>query len=178
MAKDTSEKFKLFASKHNYSWRLRGAETHWYFIEGAHAFEEGLYLASLLSFFNGIESSIRTILMYVDSGFDNENLSGKVLSNGLLLDAERIGLNIQCLAFPEESEFKSKLGHKKPPVEIVRNRNNLCHGNVFEFISVVPETGEKIFTPECLKVLAKNVKEISENWSCEIDRFKKLQIEI
>ena len=176
MNNDISKKFKKFVSVHNYSFEIQGAETHWYFIEGAHAYKEELYLASLLAFFNGIESSIRATLMYINEGYDKDVLSGKVLSNGLLKDAQKIGLNIEILEFPNESDFHIKLLSKKTPVELVRNRNNLCHGNVFEYFKELPDTKEKFFTPECLKELATTIKVISEKWATEIGSFRKKNI--
>jgi hypothetical protein len=54
-------------------------------------------------------------------------------------------------------------------------RNNLCHGNVFEYFTKVPDTEETIFTPECLRGLALILKGISDGWSKEIERFKETQ---
>lgn len=177
MNNDISKKFKKFVSVHNYSFKIQGSETHWYFIEGAHAYKEELYLASLLAFFNGIESSIRATLMYINVDHDQNELSGKVLSNGLLKDAQKIGLNIDILAFPNEIDFHIKLLSKKTPVELVRNRNNLCHGNVFEYIKEISDANEKIFTPECLKDLATTINIISESWATEIGNFRNNHLE-
>ena len=172
MTQSVDEKFKAFAVKHNFAHRIDGAETHWYFIEGAQAFESGLYIASTLSFLNGIESSIRAILMYLNQGFENTDLTGSVLSNGLLKQGLNVGLNVGLLAFQNEADFVVKLGNNRTPVELVRHRNNLCHGNVFEYIQTVPETGERIFTPEFLAPIASEIKDLSEKWSKEVARFK------
>jgi hypothetical protein len=172
MTQSVDEKFKAFAVKHNFVHRIDGAESHWYFIEGAQAFESGLYIASTLSFLNGIESSIRAILMYLDQGFENTDLTGSVLSNGLLTRAQNVGLDVGLLAFQNEADFTEKLGNKRTPVELVRHRNNLCHGNVFEYIQEVPETGERIFIPEFLAPVASEIRDLSEKWSKEVARFK------
>lgn len=172
MTQSVDEKLKAFAVKHNFARRIGGAETHWYFIEGAQAFERGLYIASTLSFVNGIESSIRAILMYMDQGFENTDLTGSVLSNALLKKAQRAGLDVGLLAFQNEDNFEQKLGNKRTPVELVRHRNNLCHGNVFEYIQTVPETEDRIFTPEFLAPVASEINELSKKWSKEVARFK------
>ena len=173
MPNDVSREWKNFVPVHNRTFQIQGAETHWYFIEGALAYKEKLYLASLLSYLNSIESSLRTTCMYFNEGYENDKLSGTVLSNRLLRDAENIGLNVDLLAFPDEIDFHKNLQHNNPLVEIVRNRHNLCHGNLFEYFKVHPETGDKYFTPECLKELATIIKIISEKWATEIYKFKK-----
>lgn len=172
MTQSMEEKFKAFAVKHNFAHRIDGAETYWYFIEGAQAFESGLYIASTLSFLNGIESSIRTILMYLDQGFESTDLTGSVLSNGLLKQAQQVGLDVGLLAFHNEDDFAQKLVNKRTPVELIRHRNNICHGNVFEYIQTAPETGERIFIPEFLAPVASEIKDLSEKWSKEVARFK------
>lgn len=172
MTQSMDEKFKAFAVMHNFVHRIDGAETHWYFVEGAQAFDRGLYIASTLSFLNGIESSIRAILMYLDQGFENTDLTGSVLSNGLLQRAQDVGLDVGLLAFQNEDDFAQKIGNKRTPVELVKHRNNLCHGNVFAYIQTVPETGERIFIPEFVAPVASEIKNLSEKWSKEVARFK------
>ena len=80
------------------------------------------------------------------------------------------------MAFPNESDFQDKLLNRRTPVELVRNRNNLCHGNVFDYFQILPETNEKFFSPECLKEIATTIKVISEQWATEIGEFRKLNI--
>jgi hypothetical protein len=153
-----------------------GAETHWFFVEAEKALRHDLYIAAVLSFINGIEASIRTNIMYVQNKFDAKSMGNVgIMKNALLLDARAIGLKVELLAFPDESDFEKKLnnsGRKFKPVELVRVRNNLCHGNVFEYFQNVPNTDEKIFTSECLRDLALTLKNISKEWTKEIERFK------
>ncbi|MDY7539598.1 hypothetical protein RGU72_15200 [Undibacterium sp. 5I1] len=176
MPDDIDEKWKSFADLHNYYQRLRGAETHWFFVEAEKALRHGLHIAAVLSFINGIEASIRTNILYQQGKFDEESMSTvDIMKNALLRDAQLIGLRVEILAFPGEVDFEEKLKSKKKPVELVRVRNNLCHGNVFEYFKKVPDTGETIFTSECLQDLALILKDISEKWSKEIERFKELQ---
>lgn len=176
MPDDIAEKFRLFVDHHNYYRRLRGAETHWFFVEAEKALRHDLHIAAVLSFINGIEASIRTNVLYQQGKFDEESMSKvDIMKNALLREARSIGLRVEILAFPGEVDFEEKLNSKDKRVELVRVRNNLCHGNVFEYFQQVPETGETIFTPECLKGLASVLKEISGKWSKEIERFKELQ---
>nr|WP_320048885.1 hypothetical protein [uncultured Desulfuromonas sp.] len=173
MPKDVGEKFRAFAMTHNYARRINAAETHWYFIEGAQAFHHGLYLASSLSFLNGIESSIRALLMYIDQGFENDDLVGPTFSNRLLRDAQKVGLNVEILAFDDEPDFLTDIQSNKPNVKIVQTRHNLCHGNVFEYIEDIPVTNDRIFTPNSLYPLASKLRDLGEAWSKEIERFKR-----
>lgn len=176
MPDDFAENLRSFADHHNYYRRLRGAETYWFFVEAEKALRHGLYIAAVLSFINGIEASIRTNVLYQQGKFDEESMSKvDILKNALLLEARAIGLQVEILAFPGEIDFEEKLKSKDKRVELVRVRNNLCHGNVFEYFQKVPETGETIFTSECLQGLASILKDISEKWSKEIERFKELQ---
>ena len=175
MSEDIAEQFRSFADQHNYYRRLRGAETHWFFVEAEKALRHGLHIAAVLSFINGIEASIRTNVLYQQGKFDVDSMSNvTVMTNALLREAQSIGLQVEILAFPGEVDFKDKLKTKEK-VELVRVRNNLCHGNIFEYFQKVPNTGETIFTSECLQGLALILKDISEKWSKEIMRFKESQ---
>ena len=176
MPDDLAEQFRSFADQHNYYRRLRGAETHWFFVEAEKALRLGLHIAAVLSFINGIEASIRTNVLFKQGKFDEKSMSKvDIMKNALLREARAIGLRVEILAFPDEVDFEEKLNSKDKRVELVRVRNNLCHGNVFEYFQKVPDTGETIFTSECLQGLALILKDISENWSKEIERFKELQ---
>lgn len=177
MPKNVPEQFRSFAIKHNFISSIQGAEIHWYFIEGAEAFHQGLYLASLLSLVNGIESSLRALLMYKSDGVEQDDLIGKNLCNGLIRDAQQAGMKVEILALSTETHFSEKLKNRKTPVEIVRLRNNLCHGNVFEFFQSPPDAPYKVFTPESVKPLAEEILKVSENWAGEIGRFKEQVIQ-
>lgn len=175
MPEDIAEQFRSLADQHNYYRRLRGAETHWFFVEAEKALRHGLHIVAVLSFINGIEASIRTNVLYQQGKFDEDSMgNATIMKNALLREAQSIGLRVEILAFPGEVDFEDKLSKNKG-VELVRVRNNLCHGNVFEYFQKVPDTDETIFTPECLQGLALILKDISEKWSKEIRRFKELQ---
>ncbi|KAB8042539.1 hypothetical protein [Janthinobacterium aquaticum] len=175
MPDDIAERFRSFADQHNYYRRLRGAETHWFFVEAEKALRHGLYIAAVLSFINGIEASIRTNVLYHQGKFDEESMSKvNIMKNRLLHEARAIGLKVEMLAFPGELDFEEKL-KDNVTVELVRVRNNLCHGNVFEYFQKVTGTSETIFTSECLQNLALTLKDVSEKWTKEIERFKESQ---
>ncbi|USX20950.1 hypothetical protein NHH82_01915 [Oxalobacteraceae bacterium OTU3REALA1] len=176
MPDDIAEQFRSFADQHNYYRRLRGAETHWFFVEAEKALRHGLHIAAVLSFINGIEASIRTNVLYQQGKFDEESMSKvDIMKNAMLREARAIGLRVEILAFPDEVDFEEKLNSKDKRVELVRVRNNLCHGNVFEYFQKVPDTDETIFTSECMQGLALILRDISEKWSKEIERFKESQ---
>ncbi|WP_194725442.1 hypothetical protein [Noviherbaspirillum malthae] len=179
MPRNFEDDFRTFVDLHNYYRRLGGAETHWFFVEAEKALRHDLYIAAVLSFINGIEASIRTNVMYVKGKFDEESMRKiDIMKNALLLEARAIGMRVELLAFPDEADFEEKLnttGRKIRPVELVRVRNNLCHGNVFEYFTKVPDTEETIFTSECLRDLALTIQGISQAWSKEVERFKKTQ---
>ena len=59
MPEDIAEQFRSFADQHNYYRRLRGAETHWFFVEAEKALRHGLHIAAVLSFINGIEAACK-----------------------------------------------------------------------------------------------------------------------
>jgi hypothetical protein len=179
MPDNFADRFRTFVDLHNYYRRLRGAETHWFFVEAEKALRHDLYIAAVLSFINGIEASIRTNVMYMQKKFDEESM-GKVdiMKNTLLLEARSIGMRVELLSFPDEADFEEKLnskGKNKKSVELIRVRNNLCHGNVFEYFQKVPDSEEIIFTSECLRGLALTLQSISQAWSKEIERFKEMQ---
>ena len=60
MPEDIAEQFRSFADQHNYYRRLRGAETHWFFVEAKKALRHGSHIAAILPFINGIEASRTT----------------------------------------------------------------------------------------------------------------------
>jgi hypothetical protein len=93
----------------------------------------------------------------------------RVLSNRLILQADEAGMPVQYLAFNDEDNFFEKLKSDKPnrvDVEIVRLRNNICHGNVMEFVNVELGPENSFFSPESLKTVTEKVLAISADW-CE-----------
>ena len=83
---------------------------------------------------------------------------------------------VELLAFPHEHNFLEKLGSKKPKrvdVEVVRQRNNICHGNVFEYIN--RDLGERnaFFTPVSVRGLAENLLQVSHAWADGLSEFRR-----
>ncbi|OBT02932.1 hypothetical protein A9259_01065 [Vibrio cyclitrophicus] len=155
-----------------YAAKIRMAECHFYFIQGAQAAHNELYLPAVVSFLNGIESTLRVIIKNLESPLTYAEPSAyKCLSNNLLLNARDVGLDVVKLAFDGESNFITRLESQKPNfemVELVRIRNNLCHGNVFEYVN----QEFMIFTPECIRELCSQLFDISIRWSDEVERFR------
>ena len=158
--------------------RLCAAEFHWFFVQGVDALFNGLYVPAVSSFLNGIEASIRVT---IDQLNNPENVVKdlspyKVLSNTLILNAYESGMPTNCLAFPNEVDFEAKLRSQKPnkvDVEIVRQRNNICHGNIFEFINRDLGVENSFFTPDALRKLSFELLDISGNWSEKLGEFRR-----
>jgi len=175
---DLEEKFHRFASLHNAVWRLgQAAETHWYFVEAATCFRAKSFLASALCSFNALESSMRWIQKrqqaqpYLDLDTGN-------LNHELIRKTQALGYRVDVLAFPGESNFLTKIGtSQKPYVELVRQRNNICHGNVVEYFQTVPSTGDTIFTLECVRDLASNLLGVCEAWTKEVQRHREASVQ-
>lgn len=155
---------------------LAAAEFHWFFIQGLQAIRSRLYVPGVSSLLNGVEASIRVTIAQI-SGQEPEELSPyRVLSNSLIRDAEVLGMPVHLLAFPGETDFAEKLASVKPnkvDVEIVRQRNNICHGNIFEFINRDLGPNDAFFTPECLRVFADALLEMSHVWADGLGSFRR-----
>jgi len=169
---DTTRQSLLnFFAKH-----LCAAEFHWFFIQGIDAILNRLYIPGVSSLLNGIEASLRITLAQVESG-DFANISPYcVLSNKLIRDARVIGMPISVLAFPTEANFDQNLESKKPDlvnVEIVRYRNDICHGNILEFIDHGFGEQNLIFTPDCISSLAFLLIDISGIWAEQLGQFRR-----
>lgn len=172
------QKCALWAPARNHFFeRLCAAEFHWFFVQGLDAIENGFFIPGVSSLLNGIEASLRVTIAQVSStGTSIEELSPyRVLSNNLILNASELGMPTYELAFPGESDFDAKLKSEKPnrvDVEVVRHRNNICHGNVFEFINRELGPKNSFFTPESLKPLAFTLLEVSHNWAQELGTYR------
>jgi len=159
--------------------RLCAAEFHWFFVQGVDALMQGLYVPAVSSLFNGVEASLRVTFDQVSKTVSDDvfELSPySVVSNKLIKSARDIGMPTHCLAFIDEIDFNDKLETQKPQkldVEIVRLRNNICHGNILEFIN--RDLGEEnyFFTPESLRELAFQLLDISGNWAENLGEFRK-----
>lgn len=156
---------------------LKAAEMHWFFVQGVDALAAGLYLPGVLSLLNGVEATLRITLHQLrDFHFEEELDCHQVLSNALIRKGAEAGLPADKLAFPGETDFVAKLNSAGPSrrnVEIVRQRHNLCHGNVLEYVN--RELGEQnqFFTPECLRDLSAILVVISQNWVRALGEFRK-----
>ena len=167
-----------FLLKNFFFERLRGAEFHWFFVQSFDALLNNLYLPAVLSFLNGIEASLRITIAQI-----NEKESGSfclnpniVLSNRLIFTAQQKGLPIIYLAFPNENNFEVKPNSTNPNkinVEIVRLRNNICHGNILEFINSDLGSDNMLFTPDLLRNLAFDILNISGVWAEHLGEYRK-----
>lgn len=174
-----AEKLKAeFEERERYIRSFGGATIHWFFIQGAEAIRKQLYLPGVSCLMNGFEASLRvTITESHEKKLIIDSLSPyRVLSNKLIRQAQEIGMPVHLLAFPDEYDFADKLQSRKPnlvDVEIVRQRNNLCHGNIFEFINSELGPRNAFFTPDCLRQLARNLWQLSYGWADGVRAFRK-----
>lgn len=158
--------------------RLQRAEQHWFFIQAMQCLDQELYIPATSSLLNGIEATLRIYVQrYSGEKIDwaVEPSAYRVLSNTLILQAQALGLSVDRLAFPGEKDFNQKLLSVKPnrqDVRLVALRNNICHGNVWEFLKDFSGKRDIIFVPELLKPVAIQLLEISEGWAVELQRFR------
>ena len=149
---------------------------HWFFVQAVDALEHELYIPACSSMLNGIEASLRITMHQLEKSEDIFNLSPyQVLSNPLISTAKDCGLPVHTLALSHENDFESKLNSKKPnriDVEIVRIRNNICHGNIAEYLSGEPGGGFLILTPECLREVAFELIDTSRLWAYSLGMFR------
>lgn len=167
---DENEELRFFI-KH-----LRGAEMHWFFIQAVKAMQSELYIPACSSFLNGIEASLRITIAQLDIAAEVKELSPyKVLSNVLISKAKDLSIPVELLAFSDENDFIQKLTSVKPnrvDVEIVRVRNNICHGNLLEFVNTELGEGMNFLTPECLRDTSNDLYEISKKWVVGLGKFR------
>jgi hypothetical protein len=158
---------------------LCGAEQHWFFVQGHDAYVNELYLPALSSLLNGIEASLRVTLHLLGKNAEQDvrDLSPyRVLSNKLILQAAEASMPVKYLAFNDEADFFENLKSDKPnkiDVGIVRLRNNICHGNVMQFINVALGPENSFFSPECLKTETEKVLAISADWCEALGAFRR-----
>lgn len=159
---------------------LCAAEFHWFFVQGLDAIRNEYYVPGVSSLLNGIEASLRVTIAQVSgasAGKPLDELSPyRVLSNNLILNAQEVGMPVEALAFPGEADFLDKLKTAKPnrvDVEVVRQRNNICHGDIFEFINRDLGPENTFFTPECVRPLAFTLIEVSRVWAGELGKFRR-----
>lgn len=157
----------------------------WFFKQATEAVHHGLWIPACTSFLNGIETSLMVTLKSLmlkpsvngqqpaPELVDLEGIS--VMSNTLLRKAKQEGMPVELLSFPAEKDMLAKIAAgRKPEAEIVRLRNNVCHGNILEFImSVDIGNSEPIrfFTPECCRDLVHELSSISRNWAVGLHKY-------
>jgi hypothetical protein len=152
---------------------LCASEQHWFFVQGHDAYIHELYVPALSSLLNGIEATLRITLHQIggETQGDMKDIPPyRVLSNKLISQANDLGLDVKYLAFNDEDDFFERLNTTKSnrrDVEIVRLRNNICHGNITEFINRDLGAENSYFSPELLKDTTEKVLAISADW-CEI----------
>ena len=157
---------------------LSAAELHWFFVQGLTAIRTELYLPGVSALLNGIEASVRVTMhqIAVDPTGQTEPTPYRVLSNPLLAAAGEAGLPIAALAFPGEESFLQKLVRPKKDredVEIVRLRNNLCHGNIFEFVTPKSAGVDAYFTPDALGDVSSVLLGVSFDWAQALGDFRR-----
>jgi hypothetical protein len=161
---------------------LCAAEQHWFFVQGHDAYVQELYLPALSSLLNGIEVTLRVTLHLLNKPpetLEARDLSPyRVLSNRLILDAHQAGMPVQYLAFNDETAFFEHLKSEKPnkfDVEIVRLRNNICHGNVMDFVNTELGPRNSFFSPDLLKTVTEKVLAISADWCESLGHFRRVR---
>lgn len=163
---------------HFFEW-LCASEFHWFFVQGLDAIRFGFYVPGVSSLLNGIEASLRITISQIQSSdiATPEPSQYKVLSNNLIKQADELGLPISLLALPGELDFRKNLLTQKPnkiDVEIVRLRNNICHGNIHEYINTERGPKDSFFTPLSLKDLSEKLISVSILWAQELGKVRRL----
>ena len=160
---------------------LSAAEFHWFFVQGLEALHTGLYLPGVSALLNGIEASLRITMRQV--ALDQADADGefalstyKVLSNVLVTTARDTGLPVEALAFPGEANFFDKLNTPKQSridVEVVRLRNDICHGNILPFVGTINDGTDAFFAPESLRNIAADLLGVSLAWAKALGDFRR-----
>ena len=154
---------------------LQASKFQWFFVEGLIALEEELHLPGLLSLINGIEASLRwthkQIIRDENQGYEPEKRS--LLNNRLLRDCHDLGMPVERLSFNGEVDFLDKIKSNDRPAEIVRTRNNICHGNVFEYIREID--GDAFFVPGNLTPVSEQVLWISFHWVEGLGEYRRMR---
>ena len=170
---DIAEKLHLFAKQHNSRWNIRYGEVAPFFTDGYACVANGQNLAACLSFIAGIEMSLRLPLLHakgfdIRKAWDPDATGVPLLSNDLLIKASDIGLPIKFLRYgrdPEESIFFNNLHSKQlgKRANIVRLRNNICHGNLNIFVE--EKDGIALVHNSEIEKEAKELEAVVTGWS-------------
>jgi len=170
---------RQFSAEANFFFEaLSAAEFHWFFVQGLTALRAELYLPGVSALLNGVEASLRVTMHQIatEPTGGAEPSPYRVLSNVLLASAREAGLPVAALAFPGENDYSEKLASPKKDrrdVEVVRLRNNICHGNIFEFIT--PKTGDvdANFTPHGLRNVSAVLLGVCFEWAKALGDFRR-----
>ncbi|MBS1629376.1 MAG: hypothetical protein JST27_04895 [Bacteroidetes bacterium] len=158
--------------------RFSAAEFHWFFVQGVDCMFNEFYVPAVSSLLNGIEASLRITISQIQNPRSEfvELTPYKVLSNNLIADARGFGVPVEALAFPNETDFLEKLQTQKPnivPVEVVRHRNNICHGNILDFINTDLGRENSFFTPVSLRLLCFDLLTVCGLWAEKLGAFRR-----
>jgi hypothetical protein len=157
---------------------LSAAEFHWFFVQGLAAIRTDLYVPGVSALLNGVEASVRVTLHQITAERLSEaELSPyRVLSNTLLKSAAENGMPVEALAFPGETDFLEKLSRSKDArtlVEIVRLRNDICHGNILKFIEKTDDREQSFFTPYSLRNVSALLLAVCFTWAKALGTFRR-----
>ena len=173
------QKCEEWSSERNYFFEwLCAAEFHWFFVQGLDAIRNEFIIPGVSSLLNGIEASLRVTIEHIQSQeiAPPEPSPYRVLSNNLIIKAEEMGMPIELLSFPEEDDFREKLESTKPnriDVEVVRLRNNICHGNISSFINTELGPENSFFTPLSLAHTSDQLLKVSFKWAKGLGKFRR-----
>lgn len=134
----------------------------YYFHEAVLSLKRELYIASLLSFINGIEASLRRSCCWLHP---EENDISRVGNFGISLlkrAHEKYGLPIHLMRMKKDTKDVITLLKENKKPEIVVIRNYICHGNTSPFAM---ESGiGNVFVPKMLKDIVLEVADLSARW--------------
>ncbi|MBX8799739.1 hypothetical protein HBA92_03130 [Ochrobactrum sp. MR28] len=175
------EAFAIMMGRSEYYWQkrnffleaLQAAEFHWFFVEGLIALEEELHLPGLLSIINGIEASMRWTHRHMtrEANESHEPEKRSLMNNRLLNECAELGMPVEVLAFNGEADFLDKIKGKTLNAELVRVRNNICHGNIFEYVA--DREHSSIMLPGNLTVVSEQILWISYQWAYALGEFRR-----
>lgn len=149
--------------------KLSAAEFHWHFTQGFQALDKELYIPGAVCLLSGIEASIRVTMHQIEQpGLPNPEDLGSTFSNSLLQQAYGVGMEIEALQFPGETDFEEKVQTRSNHVKIVQLRHSLAHGNVLGYVNCDLD----LFTPECLRDDCSSLKAIAKVWIDEIATYR------
>ena len=153
-----------------------------FFLDGIEAQEKRLFVAACLCFIAGIEAAIRIELLDKAGKYnDLSDLPKQLhtnLCNRLLREALKTGLDVSVLAYTHECDkkntFRDLVSKNEPPVGIVELRNNIMHGNNFQYAS--SDGGQAFFDQSFFAKDAAGLFYYSTLLALEIAKFRGVDI--